>query len=493
MELGIPGLRDATLIGRGGFAAVYRAFQPAFQRTVAVKILLTDELDDRTRRQFRRECHAMGVLAEHPGIVTVHDGGFTDKDRPYLVMAYISGGALEDRLGTDRRLPWTEAAFIGVRLAGALETAHRAHILHRDVKPANVLMSTYGALLSDFGIASIGDLDTRSGVVTASVAHAAPEVLTGEHPTVAADVYSLGSTLFTAMTGSPPFADPADESVLPMIVRSQEQPIPDLRRWGVPNPMRHVVERAMSKASDQRFDTALDLGEALRDAQAALSEAPTELVVDRALSTGASSALTAATPADGSRPPSDATRIVFQPTRPRDEARTATLPKFRPRDLRRRRRAPLIALLLLLAGVVVAAVVILYEEVDAPAEGTIPDATGAEAGGDLGVNGVAITRPPCDGSFITIVRSVSGELSRVRDSVAAALNQFGYSSYLRTDQTCPSLRQSRDGQPLYVVYLGPFPDLESACVQRTRVAGDAYVKALSSTMSPDDQIVCPAP
>ena len=105
----------------------------------------------------------MGVLAETGGSSRSTTSGFTDQDRPYLVMAYISGGALEDQLGTDRRLPWTEAAFIGVRLAGALETAHRAHILHRDVKPANVLMWTFGALLRDFGIASIGDLDTHCG------------------------------------------------------------------------------------------------------------------------------------------------------------------------------------------------------------------------------------------------------------------------------------------------------------------------------------------
>ena len=106
-------------------------------------------------------------------------------------------------------MAWTTVVQIGVRLAGALETAHRAGIIHRDVKPANVLMSGYGALLSDFGIATVrGATETKSGMITASFEHAAPEVLDGSRPSVASDVYSLGSTMFAALAGAAAFTVP---------------------------------------------------------------------------------------------------------------------------------------------------------------------------------------------------------------------------------------------------------------------------------------------
>jgi serine/threonine-protein kinase PknK len=274
-DLGIPGLEDATEIGRGGFSVVYRAMQPAFGREVAVKVL-TVRLDDRARERFARECRAMGALSEHPAIATIHDAGFDPGGRPYLVMALMPGGSLEDRLEQEGPIPWTDVLAIGVRVAGALDVAHAHGIIHRDVKPANILVSRFGdVMLSDFGIARIaGGPETRSGTVTASVVHAAPEIIDGQRPTERSDIYSLASTLYTLMTGSPPFYRPTDESTLALIRRILEEPVPDLRPTGVPDVVCAALERSMAKEPDDRHPDVRAFADALRAAQVSCGIAP---------------------------------------------------------------------------------------------------------------------------------------------------------------------------------------------------------------------------
>jgi len=123
MNLGIPGLENAVPVGQGGFATVYKADQPAFARTVAVKVLTETNLDEDSRLRFTRELHALGLLSEHPGIVTVHDTGFTAEGRPYLTMTFVDEGTLDDRLRSRGPVPWPEAVAILIRLAGALDVA----------------------------------------------------------------------------------------------------------------------------------------------------------------------------------------------------------------------------------------------------------------------------------------------------------------------------------------------------------------------------------
>lgn len=269
--LGIDGLTDAVEIGVGGFATVYKAYQPAFRRTVAVKVLATLNLDDAARERFERECQAMGSLSDHPNIVTVYGAGFTggQQSRPYLVMAYLPGGSLAERISQSGPLPWQDASLYGVHLAGALETAHRADIIHRDIKPANVLMSAFGdALLTDFGIARIsGGHETRSGVITASMHHAPPEVIDGRRPTVTADVYSLASTIYELVIGRAPFTHDVDEGMVPMIRRILTDPPPDLRPMGVPDDVCAVLTRAMAKDPTQRQESALAFGRELQQAR----------------------------------------------------------------------------------------------------------------------------------------------------------------------------------------------------------------------------------
>jgi serine/threonine-protein kinase PknK len=282
VDLGIPGYEGARELARGGFGVVYKARQPMFDRTVAIKVLTGASLDERMKERFERECQAMGALSGHPNIVTIYESGYTTENRPYMVMELMAKGALSDALARRGSLPWQEAVDVGVKLAGGLEAAHRAGVLHRDLKPENVLISQYNeSKLADFGIARVqGGVETRTGVVTASIMHAPPEILTGQRPSVAADVYSLGSTIYTLIAGAPAFFRETDESLIPTYTRISMEAPPDLRARGVPDPIARVLETALAKDPSYRYQTAADFGRALQEAQAACGITPTPLVLD---------------------------------------------------------------------------------------------------------------------------------------------------------------------------------------------------------------------
>jgi non-specific serine/threonine protein kinase len=258
-------------VGRGGFGTVYRAEQPAFRRTVAVKVL-DGTLDPQSQRRFERECQAMGSLSDHPGIVTVFDAGVTATGAPFLVMAYQAGGSVADRLAADGPLPWREGLRLGVEVAEALAAAHRMEVLHRDVKPANVLLSTYGhAQLADFGIALVtGATQTRADHVTASILYAPPEVLDGHQAGPLSDVYSLGATLFEVLDGRAAFAGGQDDNLVALLGRIASHPVPNLRHTGVPDAVARVVERAMAKSPAGRPASATELARELSDAAKAV-------------------------------------------------------------------------------------------------------------------------------------------------------------------------------------------------------------------------------
>ncbi|HZP15772.1 MAG TPA: serine/threonine-protein kinase [Nocardioides sp.] len=281
-DLGIPGIEGLTQVGHGGFAVVYRARQPAFNRTVAIKVLSRVQLDPAAIRRFERERAALGTLSGHPNIVTVHDSGLTSDGIPYLVMEFLPLGSYAERLIEDGPVPWTEAVATGVRLAGALETAHRAGVLHRDVKPENVLRSSFGeAKLADFGIARVvAGPETQSGRLELSVLHSPPEIIDGRPPSASSDVYSLASTLYALIRGHSPFYDPEDDSLVRLLNRIAVEPPPDLDSAGVPPQVAAVIEQALAKDASRRHDSAAAVGRALQNAQAELGLEMTPLPVE---------------------------------------------------------------------------------------------------------------------------------------------------------------------------------------------------------------------
>jgi branched-chain amino acid transport system substrate-binding protein len=221
-------------------------------------------------------------MSGHPHIVTVHRSGRTTDDRPFLVMEFCDQGSLGDQIERSGPLPWQRATEIAVKAAGALETAHRAGIVHRDIKPANILLSNLNEpKLADFGIARMeGAPETQSATITASLAHAAPEVLDGERPDARSDVYSLASTLYELLTGSPAFVQPGDASMLPIVTRIARDPVPPLSPAGVPPAVAEVVVRSMAKNPAERPATAAEFGRLLAEAQQQAGAAPTTMMVE---------------------------------------------------------------------------------------------------------------------------------------------------------------------------------------------------------------------
>ncbi|MEN0138521.1 MAG: protein kinase [Rhodococcus sp. (in: high G+C Gram-positive bacteria)] len=267
-ELSAVGLEDAKEIGHGGFGVVYRCAQPELDRTVAVKVL-TAALDAENLERFLREQRAMGRLSGHPHIVNIMQVGTTDTGRPYIVMQYHPHDSLDAQIRRRGPIPWSDALRVGVKLAGALETAHRVGILHRDVKPGNILLTEYGEpQLTDFGIARMsGAFETTAGTVTGSPAFTAPEVLSGRTPTAASDVYSLGATLFSAITGHAAFERHNGEEVIAQFLRITTQPVPDLRSEGFPEDLSAVIQRAMAGKPEDRPASAAAFGDELREVE----------------------------------------------------------------------------------------------------------------------------------------------------------------------------------------------------------------------------------
>ena len=209
----LEGLSDWRPLARGGFAVVWEARQESLNRLVAVKII-TRKLDNPEERdRFLRESGAAGRMSSHPGIVTVHYAGLLDDDRPYLVMELCTGGSLTRRLEEGNRPSPEWVRDLGVRIADALDAAHAQGVLHRDVKPANVLIDAYGhAGLADFGLAVMTDgMDLEERLEALTPAYAPPEAFAPHTPTASGDVYSLAATLYALLCGHAPRAvDPGD-------------------------------------------------------------------------------------------------------------------------------------------------------------------------------------------------------------------------------------------------------------------------------------------
>ncbi len=261
MELRIEGLKPMEVIGQGGFGVVHRAIDEVHGREVAVKTL-TGVFDDSAKRRFDRERRAMGKLSGHPNIGVVHTSGFTAEGAPYIVMEYLPGGSLQDRLDQGT-FAVEEVVDIGVALTGALDRAHELGVLHLDLKPANVLYSDFGRpKLVDFGISSIVGDDPATTAIRATPAYGAPEVLDGKPATASSDIYGLAATLYALLMGGGPYSS-GGESGLQVIRAVALDPVPRVDRGDVPDELADVLYEAMGKQPQGRPDSMQAFGERL--------------------------------------------------------------------------------------------------------------------------------------------------------------------------------------------------------------------------------------
>ncbi|MDQ6613287.1 MAG: protein kinase [Actinomycetota bacterium] len=199
----------------------------------------------------------------HPYILTVHQAGQTGFGHPYILMAYLPNGSLADRLERGV-LPWRDVVSIGAKVADALQFAHDRNILHRDVKPENILVSASGEpVLADFGVAS-KVMATHTAEAMGTLLYAAPEVVAGRPASPSSDVYSLAATLFELLSGRPAFLDDEGLEVPAIIHRVLTATVPDLREGGVPAPVCAAIEAAMAKEPAERPISAADFRAALQ-------------------------------------------------------------------------------------------------------------------------------------------------------------------------------------------------------------------------------------
>ncbi|MDI2097488.1 serine/threonine-protein kinase [Klugiella sp. YN-L-19] len=266
----LPGFSYLHALGSGGFADVFLYEQGMPRRKVAVKVLLSEVVDENVRRMFQSEANLMAQLSSHPSILTVYQASVASDGRPYLVMELCSG-ALAERY---RRAPLSvlEALRIAIRIGSAVETAHRAGVLHRDIKPSNILLTAYGhPVLADFGIAaSLSEL-ANDELVGISIPWSAPEVLAEETAgSIASEVWALGATVYSLLAGRSPFEIPGEQNgANELRARIARAKLPPLGRPDAPASLEAALKRSMSRRPEQRQRSVLEL---VRDFQAAERE-----------------------------------------------------------------------------------------------------------------------------------------------------------------------------------------------------------------------------
>jgi eukaryotic-like serine/threonine-protein kinase len=336
-----PRYRSPRRAGRGAMGDIYVATDEVLGRDVAVKLLAERyAADTGIRQRFKREGLAAARISGEPGALTIFDVGEWE-DRPFIVMEYVSGGSLEERIRSEgaqppeRVLTWLEEA------AMALDAAHRRGIVHRDIKPANLLLDDRGEVrVADFGIASAAGFDsmTLTGTVLGTAGYLSPEQAMGKRATPKSDLYALGVVAYELLSGERPFeSDSATTEALAHV----NAPVPSIaeRRASLPPELDRVFQRALAKDPERRYGSAREFVADLRDA---LTDRPTALTAVLAseeparrshgylvplaliLAAGATGAIVAAIVASGGSSPQVVTRTVAGPGGTTTVERTVT-------------------------------------------------------------------------------------------------------------------------------------------------------------------------
>jgi serine/threonine protein kinase len=265
------------LLGHGGMSSVYKATDPNLRRTVAIKIIHPHLSSDPNFLSRFEEEAAMVAQLRHENIVQVYDFNH-EGDVVYMVLEYLPGETLESRLKRlnekNQKMDPAEVVKDIAQVCDAVQYAHDKGLIHRDIKPANIMLSVYGkAVLMDFGIARMvgGSQHTATGAVIGTAKYMSPEQIKGEKVDRRSDIYSLGVTLFEAVSGKPPFEA---DSVMTLLMMHVNDPVPNIRQLQphVPESLVLAIDKAMEKTPENRYQTAAEMATALRGVYQRLTE-----------------------------------------------------------------------------------------------------------------------------------------------------------------------------------------------------------------------------
>lgn len=444
-------------IARGGMGEVHRAHDTRHDRVVAIKLLNEDLAGDADyRERFKREARAAARLRE-PHVVPIHAYGEID-GRLYLDMRLVEGRDLAAVLRERHRLTPAEAVEVVGQIASALDAAHAEQLVHRDVKPSNVIISPDGfAYLVDFGIARTvspdGDL-TTAGQLVGTLNYMAPERFGPAPIDHRADVYSLACVLFECLTGEKPFR--AENPLALMYAHVHHEPPrpgahrPELARYD------RVIATGMAKDAGQRFGSA---GELARAAKEVLGKQSTR-------------------------------RLAPVPPPPMPPPMPPSPPAKRRSGARGLGAAVVLAVLLGLGGFLWYTNVQRHEDPGASQPPSSTTSSPAPPRADLGVS-TPISEPPCDGGYIVIVGSAVAK-DHYADDIQRFLDDHPGAKYLHAVSTgCASLRKVYDdGTEIYAAYLGPYASQEDACAEKDAAGGGAFVRVLDNTTPPEKVVSC---
>jgi YVTN family beta-propeller protein len=418
----MPDLRSGTVFaghriegvcGRGGMGVVYRATHLALDHVVALKVISPELAGDvRFRTRFESESRN-AVSIQHPNVVSVHHAG-EEEGLLFVTMDYIEGTDLRGLLDETRELTPAQALEVLDPIASALDAAHARGLVHRDIKPGNILIERRNGdqhvYLTDFGLTKRIEAEsgvTATGAFVGTLDYVAPEQIKGDRVDARADVYALGCVLFETLSGQAPFADRADK-VAKMYAHLQDEP-PELRRLveGASPELEAVVTRSLAKDPEQRFPSAGDLARATR----AATEGQPTVEAERSVATGAAAPVALATePSTAGAAP--ATAVTEPSTAEASQAAPPAGPPARPEPARRRSPWPVLAGLTVLAAI--AAVVVIVVSGGDGGGGEEDFGTASVVGDPISVPELPVGIA-ADGEDVWVGSRSAGELSRITD------------------------------------------------------------------------------